>query len=113
LDGRTAIVPVYGSSSVGAPGTDEHQVYFIRTSDCQTEGILDTGEYKRPHFVAMGKSGLAYITAELKESILIVDPQKRAIVGTLPTGSATTHMFALTADEKQIFTSNVMGAPSR
>ena len=108
-DGRMVYVPVYGSSSVGAPGTDEHELYFIRTSDCKTEAVLDTGEYKRPHFVAVGKSGLVYVTAELKESILIVDPQKRAIVGTIPTGSATTHMFALSADEKQIFTSNVMG----
>jgi len=108
LDGRMVYVPVYGSSSVGAPGTDEHELYFIRTSDCKTESVLDTGEYKRPHFVAVGKSGLVYATAELKESILIVDPQKKAIVGTIPTGSDKTHMFALSADEKQIFTSNVM-----
>jgi YVTN family beta-propeller protein len=108
-DGRMAYVPVYGSSSVGAPGTDEHEIQFVRTSDCQTVAKMDTGEYKRPHNVAVGKSGLVYVTAELKESILVIDPQKREIIGTIPTGSTTTHMIALSADEKQMFTSNVMG----
>src|SRR5690606_34310697 len=45
-DGRMAYVPTYGSSAVGAPGTDEHIISFIRTSDCQTVHTLDTGDYK-------------------------------------------------------------------
>src|SRR6185369_11643098 len=48
-----------------------------------------------------------YITAELKESILMVDPKEQKIVGTIPTGSNTTHFFAMTRDEKKLFTSNV------
>jgi YVTN family beta-propeller protein len=108
-DGRMAYVPTYGSSAVGAPGTDEHEIHFIRTSDCQTVHTLDTGDYKRPHHVRVGESGTVYVTAELKESILVIDPQTREITATLPTGSTTTHMFALTRDESRIVTSNVMG----
>jgi YVTN family beta-propeller protein len=108
-DGRMAYVPTYGSSAVGAPGTDEHQIHFIRTSDCQTVYTLDTGDFKRPHHVQVGKSGTIYVTAELKESILVIDPNTRQITGTIPTGSNTTHMIALSADERKIVTSNVMG----
>lgn len=108
-DGRMAYVPTYGSSSVGAPGTDEHVISFIRTSDCQTVHTLDTGDYKRPHHVQVGNSGTVYVTAELKESILAIDPETRQITGTIPTGSTTTHMFALSDDETKIYTSNVMG----
>ena len=108
-DGRIAIVPTYGSSSVGAPGTDEHTVHFIRTSDCQTVATLDTGEYTRPHFVQVGKSGTVYVTAENKEVILVIDPATRQITGTIPTGSNTTHFAALSADETKMITSNVMG----
>jgi DNA-binding beta-propeller fold protein YncE len=36
-----------------------------------------------------------------------VDPKKHAIVGTIPTGSSNTHFFALTPDERRLFTSNV------
>ncbi|HXC57921.1 MAG TPA: hypothetical protein VN645_01320, partial [Steroidobacteraceae bacterium] len=35
------------------------------------------------------------------------DPQKRAIVRRLPTGSRNTHFFALSRDEQRIYTSNV------
>src|SRR5690606_10404789 len=45
-DGRMAYVPTYGSSSVGQEGTDEHEIHFIRTSDCETVYTLDTGEYR-------------------------------------------------------------------
>ena len=108
-DGRMVYVPTYGSSAVGAPGTDEHEIHFIRTSDCQTVFTLDTGDFKRPHHVQVGKSGTVYVTAELKESILVIDPNTRQITGTIPTGSVTTHMIALSADERKIVTSNVMG----
>ena len=52
---------------------------------------------------------MIYVTSELKESILIIDPKTRQIVGTIPTGSNTTHVFSLSADEQRIFTSNVGG----
>lgn len=107
-DGSMLYVPVYGSANVGQPGTDEHMLHFIRTSDCQIVHSIDTGEYKRPHFVYEAPSGLVYVTAELKDSILIVDPKKFEVIGTIPTGSPTTHFFAMTKDEKKMFTSNVM-----
>ena len=106
-NGRYAFIPVYGSSSVGLPGTDEHQLHFIRTSDCKDAFTLDTGDYKRPHGIAVGKSGLIYLTAEIKKSILIIDPEQHRIVGTIPTDSNTSHTFALSDDEKTIYVSNV------
>ena len=80
------------------------------TSDCSIESTLDTGEYLRPHFPEVGASGMLYVTAEMKESILLVDPKTRAIAGTIPTGSNLTHFFAMTSDEKKAFTSNVSAA---
>lgn len=109
-DGKTLYVPVYSPANVGQPGPDEHMLHFIRTSDCQIVSSLDTGDFKRPHFPEEGRSGMLYITAELKESILVVDPKEKKIVGTIPTGSNTTHFFAMTKDEKKMFTSNVSAA---
>jgi hypothetical protein len=108
LDGKILYLPVYGSSNVGQPGTDEHMLHFIDTSDCRIVASMDTGDYKRPHFPFVAPSGLLYITSELTQSILIIDPKERKIVGTIPTGSETTHFFAMTKDEKKMFTSNVM-----
>ena len=109
-DGKTLYVPVYSPANVGQAGPDEHTLHFIRTTDCQILASLDTGEYKRPHFPEEGPSGMLYITAELMQSILVIDPRERKIVGTMPTGSNTTHFFAMTKDEKKMFTSNVGAA---
>ncbi len=109
-DGRTLYLPIYSSANVGAPGTDEHTIHVIRTADCQITASMDTGDYKRPHFAYEAPSGLLYVTAELKNSIIVIDPKQQKIVDTIPTGSPTTHFFAMTRDEKKMFTSNVGAA---
>jgi DNA-binding beta-propeller fold protein YncE len=110
-DGKILYVPVYSSANVGQAGPDGQTLNFMQTSDCKIVHSLDTGEYKRPHFPEEGPvSGMLYITAELMESILIVDPKEHKVVGTMPTGSKTTHFFAMTKDEKKLFTSNVGAA---
>jgi YVTN family beta-propeller protein len=109
-DGRTLYVPVYSPANIGQAGPDEHEIHFISTADCSIQATLDTGDYKRPHFPEEGPDGLLYVTAELKESILQIDPKARKIVGTLPTGSTSTHFFAMTRDGKKLFTSNVSAA---
>jgi len=106
-DGRLLFVPVYSSANIGQPGPDGHTINFMRTSDCGIEFALDTDPLKRPHFAETGASGLVYVTAEQDQSILVIDPQKRAILRKLPTGSRNTHFFALSHDEHRIYTSNV------
>lgn len=107
LDGRTAYIPVYGSTNEGVPGTNGHEIDFFRTSDCQKIASLDTGKYERPHGMWVGRSGTLYVTSEIASSLLLVDPSRQKILAAIPTGSPWTHMMAVTADEKQVFASNV------
>ncbi len=107
LDGKFAYVPVYGSSGVGKPGTDGHTLHFIRTADCTEAGVLDTGENKRPHGIAVGASGAIYLTTEISQSVLVIDPLSRTIKAKIPTNSSTSHMIGLAKDEKTIYVSNV------
>lgn len=107
-NGQFAYVPIYSDSGVGKPGIDGHTLHFVRVSDCSIIGSLNTGEYKRPHSIVVGRqSGLLYITAEIAESVIIVDPKQQEIVGTVPTGSKTSHMIAVTKDESRAYVSNV------
>jgi YVTN family beta-propeller protein len=107
-DGKLLVVPIYSSVNIGQPGPDGHTINFLRTSDCTIQHVLDTGSVKRPHYVEVGSlSGLFYVTAEQSKSILVVDPKRHAILSSLPTGSDKTHFFALSRDEKRIYTSNV------
>jgi YVTN family beta-propeller protein len=89
------------------PGTNGHEIDFFRTSDCKKIAAIETGKYERPHGMWVGHSGTLYVTSEIAKSLLLIDPRKQKIVGTIPTGSEWTHMIAVTSDEKQVFTSNV------
>ncbi len=53
------------------------------------------------------ETGTIYASAELAESLVLIDPAQLAIVGAVPTGSNTSHMFALTRDERKAYVSNV------
>ncbi len=106
-DGRTLFVPIYSSVNIGQPGPDGHAINFMRTADCSLEHVLDTGDVKRPHYPELGADGLLYVTAEQQQSILVVDPARRRIIGRIPTGSSNTHFFAMTPDGRRLFTSNV------
>lgn len=107
LDGRTAYIPIYGSTNEGVPGTNGHTIDFFRTSDCQKIASLDTRKYLRPHGMWVARSGTLYVTSEMAQSILLINPLVPQIIHTIPTGSPWTHMLAVTADEKHAFTSNV------
>jgi DNA-binding beta-propeller fold protein YncE len=106
-DGRQLFVPIYSSANIGQPGPDGRSIVFLRTADCAIEAELDTGKYLRPHYVERGRSGLLYVTAEQDQAILVVDPGKRTIVDSIPTGSSNTHFFVLSPDEQRIYTSNI------
>jgi DNA-binding beta-propeller fold protein YncE len=107
LDGRVAYIPIYGSTNEGVPGTNEHAIDFFSTADCTKIATLDTGKYLRPHGMWVGQSGMLYVTSEIAQSALVVDPAQRKIIATIPTGSEWTHMLAVMPDEKIAFTSNV------
>ena len=108
LDGRQVYVAIYGSTGVGKPGLNGQMLHAFRTSDGAEVASLDTGDFKRPHCLAVGPTtGTLYASAELAESLILVDPQKPAIQAAIPTGSNTSHMFAVTRDERKAYVSNV------
>lgn len=107
-DGRTAFVPIYGSTGVGKPGIDGHDMLIIDVPSRQVVGDIDFGHGVRPHLPVFDPaSGMIYVTTELDKAITIVDPKTRKIVGTIPTGAEQSHMLAISHDGKRGYTSNV------
>jgi YVTN family beta-propeller protein len=107
-DGRTAFVPIYGSSGVGIPGIDGHDMLVIDLPSRKIVGDIDFGHGVRPHLAVLDPvSGMLFITTELDNSVTIVDPQTRKIVGAIPTGQPESHMLAVSHDGKRIYTANV------
>jgi DNA-binding beta-propeller fold protein YncE len=107
-DGRLAYVPIYGNSGVGMPGTDGSNMVVIDVATRKVVGNVDFGKGVRPHLPVLGpKDGLLYVSTELQNSITIIDPSTLKIVGSVPTGQAQSHMFAITRDGRRAYTANV------
>jgi YVTN family beta-propeller protein len=107
-DGKRAFVPIYSSAGVGQKGTDGQ---LIRVIDLGTRSIvatIDFGKGMRPHRPVFGpKDGLLYVTTELNQSVSIIDPATLAIIGSIPTGEAESHMLAISGDGRRGYTANV------
>jgi len=107
-DGRLAFVPIYGSTGLGVPGTDGREMLVIDVTSREIVGHIDFGHGVRPHFPVLNPvSGLLYVTTELDQTVTVVDPKTRKIVGTVPTGQAESHMVALSHDGLRGYTANV------
>ena len=107
-DGRVAFMPIYGSSGVGKPGIDGHEMLVIDVASRKIVGHVDFGHGVRPHLAVLDPaSGLLYVTTELDKTVTVVDPKTWKIVGTVPTGAEQSHMLALSRDGRRGYTVNV------
>ncbi len=107
-DGRTAFVPIYGNSGVGQPGTDGQTIDVIDVASHQRVKTLDLEKPLRPHCAVFGpKNGLLYVTTELGDSIMVIDPKTLKVLETIPTGQKESHMLAITHDGRRGYTANV------
>ena len=107
-DGRTAFLPIYGSSGVGSPGIDGHEILVIDLPSKAIVGNIDFGHGVRPHCAVLDPaSGLLYVTTELDKSVTAIDPKTRKIVAAIPTGQEESHMLALSRDGRRGYTANV------
>src|SRR5689334_19109426 len=77
-DGRRAVVPIYGDSVVGAPGSDGSTVDVVHLVHLAVRTI-DLGVPSRPHDVAPAPGGRFYVTAELRRALLLLDPDSDAV----------------------------------
>lgn len=107
-DGRLAFVPIYGDSGVGQPGSDGSRLVIVDVAARERAGEIDFGRGVRPHDpVFNARDGLLYVTTELERSVSIVDPARRELVGSVPTGQDESHMLAISRDGRRGYTANV------
>jgi YVTN family beta-propeller protein len=107
-DGKVAYLPIYGSTGVGKPGIDGHEMLVIDLATHKVSGQLDFGHKVRPHFPVYDTvSGMLYVTTELDQTVTVINPKTLKIVGSIPTGQQQSHMLAVSKDGKRGYTANV------
>ena len=107
-DGRFAFLPIYGNVGVGQPGLDGREMLIVDLPSRKIVGHIDFAHGVRPHEPVFDPArNLLYITTELDQSITIIDPKTRKIVGSVPTGQPDSHMLVLSHDGRRGYTANV------
>jgi DNA-binding beta-propeller fold protein YncE len=107
-DGKLAVVPIYGNSGVGAPGTDGNNIVVIDLASHKIVNNIQFDHGVRPHCPVFGpKDGMLYVTTELDQSITIIDPKTWKVVGAIPTGQPQSHMLTIAHDGLRGYTANV------
>ncbi|WP_294329133.1 cytochrome D1 domain-containing protein [uncultured Sphingomonas sp.] len=107
-DGRSAFLPIYSDVALGKPGIDGHQMLAVDLPSRLIAWTLDFGSGVRPHLPVVDPvSGLLYVTTERKNAVTVIDPARRRILGTIPTGAEQSHMLALSHDGRFGYTANV------
>ncbi len=98
-DGQTAYVSIYGGG----------RYHALSVLDLIGQKAIDTGALNGPHgLVFVG--GKVWFTAEGAKAIARYDPTTARVDWIMGTGQNRTHMIYVTADEKQIYTTNVSAA---
>lgn len=101
-DGKTAYVSIYG-------GGRYHSLSVIDLVAQKALPDIDTGALNGPHGLAF-VDGRVWFTAEGAKVVARYDPAAARIDWIMGTGQNRTHMIYVTADEKQIYTTNVSSA---
>jgi YVTN family beta-propeller protein len=98
-DGKTAYVSIYG-------GGRFHALSVVDLVAQKALPDIDTGALNGPHGLASA-GGKIWFTAESAKAIATYDPASSKIDWIMGTGQNRTHMLFVTADQKQIYTTNV------
>ncbi len=101
-DGKTAYVSIYG-------GGRYHALSVIDLVAQKALPDIDTGALNGPHGLTF-VGGKVWFTAEGAKAVASYDPVSAKIDWIMGTGQNRTHMIYVTADQKQIYTTNVSSA---
>ena len=101
-DGRWAVATDYGHRTPG------NSLTVIDLDRLEVARTISLGEYRRPHGAAFlpGNWRLA-VTSEANQAVVLVDFERGVVEKAIPTGQRGSHMLAIPANGRRIFTANV------
>ena len=104
MDGRTAYVTNYGTKE--KPGNSLSIIDLVALKETKR---VDLGDLTRPHGL-QEVGGKIYFTAEAVKSVARFDPLSGKVDWRANTDQMVSHMLAVSADGKRIYTANMLSA---
>ena len=105
-DRRLAYVTEYGVRTYTEESKGGNTISIVDLKSLSPIGVIDLGRYHRPHGILMGRSGKLYVTVDFPPALLVVDPEKKTIVGQCELDQSLPHMVSLLWDESRAYTAN-------
>ncbi|HKP29399.1 MAG TPA: hypothetical protein VJU15_08340 [Gemmatimonadales bacterium] len=101
--GKVGVVTIYGQQPAG------NQLAVIDIASGTVTRTISLGEYTRPHGVLFmpGDETRVVVTSEATRNVVLVNLAEGKVEAAIPTNAQGSHMAALTADGKRVWTSNV------
>lgn len=106
-DGRTLYVSDNGILWMQYAGAGGNTISIIDIATMTKSGVIDLGEYRRPHGLAIDpRTGLLLSTIENPDGLLLIDPIQRRVLRKFDIKGEDPHMVLLSADSKHAYVSN-------
>ena len=109
-DRRTAYVSIYGDGIYAANPHPGHQVAVVDLAGRRPTGFLSTGDVPAPHGMALAPDGALWVSSDMGQAVLVMDPRTGERLAVVPTGTTGSHWLAMTPDGRKVYASNRAGA---
>jgi DNA-binding beta-propeller fold protein YncE len=105
-DHKTAYVPLYGDGIYGANKTPNNKVLIVDLVQHQIAGVIELGQYIAPHGLLATRDGKLWVTCDIPNKLLYIDPAARKIEAVYDIPGKGAHFITLLPDESRLFASN-------
>ena len=105
-DHKTAYVPLYGDGIYGANKTPNNKILIVDLVQHQIAGVIDLGEFIAPHGLLATRDGKLWVTCDIQNKLLYIDPTTKKIEAVYDTPGKGAHFITLMPDETKLFVSN-------
>jgi YVTN family beta-propeller protein len=105
-DQKRLYVTNYGVKRYTETASGGNTVSIVDLAKGEKIGEISLGDHRRPHGIALGRSGRLYVTADFPPSVLALDPRTRKLTSVYALDQQLPHMLAVSRDERTIYTAN-------
>lgn len=106
-DGRTLYITDNGTMQIEEAGAGGNTVSIVDIAARKKTGEISLGLYHRPHGIDIDRrTGLLFVSTELPDQLLVLDPKPGHVLRHLDTKGKTSHMVALGNGARWAYVSN-------